>query len=164
MMEEPTGNEEPIDVQSVANVPTVTEPSKVDSQEQRAVSNDVERPAKTGIESEVRISEEPIDMLTRDQKKALPMFVSVTDSILAELKQFVANERMPYEMGGLEAYKAAYVSLKSRAIEYGKGAAMYHSGCEITGWFTTASPSPIISLITISLRNWNRLRLFFKPM
>lgn len=120
MMEEPTRNEEPSDVQSVANVPTVTEPSKVDSQEQRAVSNDVERPAKTDIESEVRISEEPIDMLTRDQKKALPMFVSVTDSILAELKQFVANERMPYEMGGLEAYKAAYVSLKSRAIEYGK--------------------------------------------
>lgn len=120
MMEEPTGNEEPSDVPSVADVPSVTGPSKAESEEQRAVSNDVERPAETGKESEVRISEEPIDMLIRNQKKALPLFVSVTDSILAELKQFVANDRMPYEMRGLEAYKAAYVSLKSKAIEYGK--------------------------------------------
>lgn len=120
MLEESTGKEKPSDVPSAVKVPIEPEPSKAESEEQGASSNKVEQPTTTGKETEVKIPEEPEDMLMRDQKKVLPLFVSVTDSILEELKQFVVNERMPYQLGGLEAYKAAYDSMRSRAIEYGK--------------------------------------------
>ena len=60
------------------------------------------------------------DMLTRDQKRILPLFVSVTDSILGELRLLVANEQAPYQLGGLEAYTAAYERLKAAAMECGK--------------------------------------------
>ena len=120
ILEESIENEEPSDVPSTVNVPTVPKSPKAESEEQRTVSNNAEHPTTISKETDVNISEEPVDMLMRDQKEALPLFVSVTDSILADLKQFVANDRMPYKLGGLEAYKAAYVSLKSRAIEYGK--------------------------------------------
>lgn len=60
------------------------------------------------------------DMLTRDQKRILPLFVSVTDSILRELRLLVANEQAPYQLGGLEAYTAEYERLKAAAMECGK--------------------------------------------
>lgn len=60
------------------------------------------------------------DLLARNQMKTLPLFQQVTDSILTELRQFVANDRMPYQLGGLEAYRQAYESLKNKAIECGK--------------------------------------------
>ena len=60
------------------------------------------------------------DMLTRDQKRLLPLFVSVTDSILGELRLLVANEQAPYQLGGLEAYTATYERLKAAAMECGK--------------------------------------------
>ena len=60
------------------------------------------------------------DLLVKNQMKTLPLFQHVTDSILTELRQFVANDRMPYQLGGLEAYRQAYESLKNKAIECGK--------------------------------------------
>ena len=68
------------------------------------------------------------DMLTRDQKRLLPLFVSVTDSILGELRLLVANEQAPYQLGGLEAYTAAYERLKAAAMECGK------HGCDVPFW------------------------------
>ena len=60
------------------------------------------------------------DLLVKNQMKVLPLFQQVTDSILTELRQFVANDRMPYQLGGLETYRQAYESLKNKAIECGK--------------------------------------------
>ncbi len=102
------------------NLPTAPEPFKTESERQEAMSSNVEFPATTGKEYVAKILREPGDMLMRNQKESLPSFVSVTDSILAELKQFVSNDRMPYQMGSLEAYKAAYESKKASAIECGE--------------------------------------------
>ena len=65
--------------------------------------------------------EEQIDFLARNQEKAMKLFVPVTDSILGDLKQFVADENKPYQLGGLEPYKAAYESLKNAAFASGRG-------------------------------------------
>jgi serine/threonine protein kinase len=73
----------------------------------------------TAMEDRDVVSKEE-DLLLRNQMKAFPLFEHVTDSILTELKQFVADDRMPYKLGGLEAYRLRYDSLKSKAIDCGK--------------------------------------------
>lgn len=55
-----------------------------------------------------------------NRQKALEMFKPVADSVLADLKQFVSDERMPYKMGSLKAYKAAYESLKTATLDKGR--------------------------------------------
>ena len=102
------------DITSSVKMPTASESSSAASERQETTSYD-----ETGKEYVARILKEPGDMLTRNQKKTLSPFVSVTDSILAELKQFVANERLPYQLGGLDAYKTAYESLKAATLKTG---------------------------------------------
>ena len=55
-----------------------------------------------------------------NRQKALEMFKPVADSVLADLKQFVSDERMPYKTGSLKAYKAAYESLKTATLDKGR--------------------------------------------
>lgn len=93
-----------------------TPPSANIPQRPEASTADQESESKELKESE----EYSDDMLTRDQKRILPLFVSVTDSILRELRLLVANEQAPYQLGGLEAYTAEYERLKAAAMECGK--------------------------------------------
>ena len=65
--------------------------------------------------------EEQIDFLSRDRREAMKVFMPVTDSILSSLKLFVADDSKPIQMGGLEAYCAAYDSLKRAAFAHGRG-------------------------------------------
>lgn len=55
------------------------------------------------------------------QAQSLDKFKPATDSILTEFRQFVYDKRMPYKIGSLDAYKAAYDSLKNAILSYGQG-------------------------------------------
>ena len=113
------------DTPSSANIPQRLETSSADQEfiSKKSEGYSDERPtASTAVQNAVskESKEYSDDMLTRDQKRILPLFVSVTDSILGELRLLVANEQAPYQLGGLEAYTAAYERLKAAAMEYGK--------------------------------------------
>lgn len=100
--------------------PTVT-PGEKEQERQQMPSDDADAHAAAvtdmaGTSRQGEIYENPV---LNNQKKTLPLFRHVTDSILTDLKQFVANDQMPYQLGSLEAYKAAYDSLKMAAMRCG---------------------------------------------
>lgn len=54
------------------------------------------------------------------QMRELALFQPTTDSILTKLIQFVSDAQKPFQLGGIEAYRAAYESMKNAALDYGR--------------------------------------------
>lgn len=109
------------DTQEDVNISGEPKPIATKPEKQEILSYNDANMSAAGREYVSKVLREPGgDMLHRNQQKLLPSFVSVTDSILGALRKFVSNDQMPYQLGGLEAYKAAYESLETATLEYGK--------------------------------------------
>ena len=111
----------PKDTLSDIDMTSTVTPIETEQGRQQVPSDNVDASAVTMTDKgEAPKKEEThVDPVLSNQKKTLPLFKHVTDSILADLKQFVAHDQMPYQLGSLEAYKAAYDSLKNVAMRCG---------------------------------------------
>ena len=121
VQEKSSENVVPKDTLSDIDLASSAKPVEMEQERQQISSDNADASAVTVIDKGEAPKKEEIyeDPVLSNQKKTLPLFKHVTDSILADLKQFVANDRMPYQLGSLEAYKAAYDSLKSAALRCG---------------------------------------------
>ena len=111
----------PKDTLSDIDMTSTVTPSETEQERQLMPSENADANSVTVTDKAETPKQEEIyvDPVQSNQKKTLPLFKHVTDSILADLRQFVANDRMLYQLGSLEAYKAAYDSLKNAAIRCG---------------------------------------------